>query len=380
MTDGGIDAILSGIRESAALPMESSVAISTRSYRSAELYEMEIEQLFRKGWILIGRDDQVTERNSWVPVDVAGESLMMTRDSEGEFHVFSRFCPHRGAELVSEAGKASVLVCPYHAWSFDLSGRCRAAPLMREVPGFDRGQHGLKPIRHETWLGFVFVNLSADAAALSPRLEPLAAQLEDCQIGDYAIARSVDWGEMPFDWKILGENSMECYHHVGAHSGSIGRLFPAERSWTEDETDDYVLTVSAPGGDADGGATAIRSVTDAARIVTVFPNGHFTARPGGGTLVQVFPTGAGRSRVFSHIMVPRETLASEQVDDILKARVERMERVLGEDWDICRRVQNSATSSNAGRGRLSAIEQPLWLFYRYLARTLDRNEPDRSDG
>jgi phenylpropionate dioxygenase-like ring-hydroxylating dioxygenase large terminal subunit len=369
--NGDLGAILEAIGNVASLPMEESTGIPARSYRSPDLFELELEELFHGGWVLIGRTDQVAQANSWVPVDLGGERLMMARSAEGDFHVFSRLCPHRGAELVTEKGKAPLLTCPYHAWSFDLAGRCRAAPLMRDVPGFERGDHGLRKVRHEVWLGFVFVNVDGMAAPLGPRLAELTEKLSDCGIEDYVIARTVDWGELDYDWKILGENSMECYHHVGAHSGSIGRLFPAERSWTDSESDDFVLTISAPSDRDVGGETAIKTVTDAARIVTVFPNGHFTARPGGGTLLQVFPVAAGRSRVISHVMVPRATFDGPDLEKIVADRIARMERVLGEDWEICRRVQNAAGARHAGSGRLSEIEHPLWLFYRYLARALN---------
>ncbi|MBB2169726.1 aromatic ring-hydroxylating dioxygenase subunit alpha [Gluconacetobacter aggeris] len=365
-----LDELLRRLREAAAAPRSHAVTIPTRSYRSADLFSLEAEYMFRRGWVLIGREDQLAEPNSYRTIDLVGDLLIMTRDAHGAFHVFSRLCPHRGAELVSGAGSRKVLVCPYHAWSFDLAGECRAAPLMRELDDFDRGRHGLRPIAHEIWNGFVFVNLSGDAAPLAPRLLPLADELTDCGIDDFIVAKTVDFGVVEYDWKILLENSMECYHHLGTHAHSLGKMFPAEKSRTELGSEDYVLTVSSAADRPVDESSPMRAITGDARIATIFPNGHFTARPEGGTLLQTLPLAPGRSQVFAHVMVPRRVVESEDAAALIEARVKRMEHVLAEDWDICRKVQNASGATQPHMGRLSSYEEPLWLFYRYMARAL----------
>jgi phenylpropionate dioxygenase-like ring-hydroxylating dioxygenase large terminal subunit len=301
---------------------------------------------------------------------------MVTRCSDGLLHVFSRACPHRGAELVEEDGEAGLIVCPYHSWSFDLAGRCRAAPLMKETEGFDREAHGLTPITHEIWNGFVFVNLSGKAEPLVERLAPLSAVLEAAGIADYVVGDTVDFGEVPYDWKILAENAMECYHHIGTHAQSIGRKFPADRSWDEDWSDDYVVTVSEEAGRPGADDAAMQAVSGNARIVTIFPNSHFTARPEGGTLLQVFPIAAGRSRVLAHAMVPRAVAHGGAGPEEIANRVARMSRVLAEDWGVCARVQKTSGARLGGGGRLSKYEHSLWLFYRYMSRVLPQPDPN----
>jgi phenylpropionate dioxygenase-like ring-hydroxylating dioxygenase large terminal subunit len=354
---------------------EGALGLPQAAYCSPELFTLE-KALFRREWFLIGRVDQVGTPGSFYSIDVLGEPLLLTRDRQGEIHLFSRMCPHRGTELVEGCGHASLLVCPYHSWSFDLAGKLKGAPKMSEVTGFDRGAHSLRPVRFEIWEGFVFVDLEGTAAPLGERLTTLSAALAHSRLADFVISKTIDWGELAIDWKVIAENSMECYHHLGTHSQSLQSRFPAELSWTSREHPDYVLTYSEP--DADGetrqprdknrGDSTAGASTSAAPIVTIFPYAHFTARQEGGTYLQVLPLAAGRIHVRSHIMLPQSLTTSADAERILAMREARTRTIMAEDFDICHRVQRTATSQLFRTpGRLSALEEPLHRLYRYLA-------------
>ena len=104
----------------------------------------------------------------------------MLRDRKGEVRVFHNVCSHRGLELVSEPCKVSAaLRCPYHSWTYDLSGKLIATPGIGGVgqnscPKFDKSKNGLKSVRSAVWLNMVFVNLSGDAPEFEDFLAPLA--------------------------------------------------------------------------------------------------------------------------------------------------------------------------------------------------------------
>jgi len=355
----------------AASSPEMAVGLPAAVYDDPQLFALEAA-LFRRDWFLIGRQDQVATNGSYYSIEVLGEPLLMTRDRHGQIHVFSRMCPHRGTELVQGCGTTRLIVCPYHSWSFDLSGSLRAAPTMNGVAGFDRQAHGLRPIRFELWEGFVFVNLDGRAPPLAARLPGLCAELKDCGLNDYVIAKTIDWGELAIDWKVIAENSMECYHHLGTHSRSLQGKFPAERSWTTPEHGDYVVTYSEPRPPADSPPDNVTpgASTSAAAIVTILPYAHFTARPEGGTLLQILPIRAGRIRALSHIMLPKSLATSADAAEVLTTREARTRTIMAEDFGICERVQRTATSLSLAVGRLSLLEEPLRRLYRYLAARL----------
>ena len=80
--------------------------------------------------------------------------------------VLQRLPPSRYARLRARrpAAFAGSIQCPYHAWTYGLDGTLKVARNMTEVPGFDRGDYPLKEARVGLWEGFIFVNLSPDAA------------------------------------------------------------------------------------------------------------------------------------------------------------------------------------------------------------------------
>ena len=63
-------------------------------------------------------------------VDIAGESILVTRNDDGDLRAFYNVCRHRGSVLCEEAQGTTkaVFQCPYHAWSYDLDGALVSTP------------------------------------------------------------------------------------------------------------------------------------------------------------------------------------------------------------------------------------------------------------
>ena len=97
------------------------------------------------------------------------------------------------------SGLAERLVRPYHAWTYALDGRLRAAPQMGETPGFDINQVCLPTIRHTIWQGFVYINLHGQAEPLAPQLAPIDEEIAAFGLSDWRVAVSVDCGEYAWD-------------------------------------------------------------------------------------------------------------------------------------------------------------------------------------
>ena len=86
---------------------------------------------------------------------------------DGKLRGFYNVCMHRGHTLLESKGQAGFITCPFHAWTYDPEGGLRAAGNAENVAGFDHADFSLTPIRVETFLHMVFVNLDDSAPSLA---------------------------------------------------------------------------------------------------------------------------------------------------------------------------------------------------------------------
>ncbi|MCX7355532.1 MAG: aromatic ring-hydroxylating dioxygenase subunit alpha [Alphaproteobacteria bacterium] len=209
-------------------------------YTSAAFHEREIETIFRKEWVCIGRVEDVAKPGDYVSIDIVGEPLVMVRDLEGNLRVHSRICRHRSMILVEGAGNARSFNCPYHAWVYGLDGRLAGAPEMEYTPGFDRAACRLPGPKVELWEGFVFVNFDPKAKPLAPRVEKLTRFLGNWHMGEMVAVRSFDF-HVGWNWKVMIDNYIEAYHHLGAHRLSLEPVMPTRLVRVEDLSGPFTI-------------------------------------------------------------------------------------------------------------------------------------------
>ena len=156
---------------------------------------------------------------------------MVTRARDGVLRAFVNVCRHRGFTVAEGEGRREALQCPYHAWTYGLDGKLRAAPRADLEPGFEAEELGLLPASVGTWGPFVFVNPDADAPPLEEALGPMPEQVAELGLDvDRLEHRLRSESEVEANWKIVCENFLECYHCAVAHpslSKSIDVSFDA---------------------------------------------------------------------------------------------------------------------------------------------------------
>jgi choline monooxygenase len=196
-------------------------------YSDPLLFELEKTALFYSEWVCVGHGSELNTRGSFLTVTIGDEPVVVLRDREDRVRAFSNICRHRGMTLVSGKGRAAVLTCPYHAWSYHLDGRLNKAPLMEGVAGFDAESCSLPEFAVEEWLGFVFVNISGTAAPLSPRLAELERILRNYR-AEERHSTETWFEEWQTNWKALVENFMEGYHLSVTHPVTLDPITPTE--------------------------------------------------------------------------------------------------------------------------------------------------------
>ena len=188
-------------------------ALDAASYTDRSHFEREQEQVFRRCWQYAGHVSRLEAPGDYFAFDLHGRSLFCLKDRDGEIRTFYNVCAHRAHQLVTGSGNKRSLVCPYHAWSYELDGRLRRAPGADKVPGFDRASVCLTTVRTEVVGGFIFVNLDASAAPMEQWYPGLAAAL-DAFVPDLSRLRPAYTREVieQCNWKVSVENYSECYH------------------------------------------------------------------------------------------------------------------------------------------------------------------------
>ncbi|MDQ1601703.1 MAG: glycine betaine catabolism [Actinomycetota bacterium] len=200
--------------EPALLPFGESTMLPAEAYTSPDVLAWERRQFFSASWVCLGRVEAVfPEGRTQVATTVGDIGVLLSVGGAGEVAAFANTCRHRGHELLPDGGTSvkRAVVCPYHAWSYDLSGALIAAPGFHEVASFDPAAHGLVRLPAEVWHGWVFVNALGTAA-------PFAAHVGGLEglVAPYAPERLVLGATHEYvvaaNWKVITENYHECYH------------------------------------------------------------------------------------------------------------------------------------------------------------------------
>ena len=184
-------------------------------YHDPTTYEEEIQRIFFKSWLYVGHASQIPQRGDYFLFNIAGESVIVVRDGEGQVNALLNVCRHRGSRICDEAtGRASRLVCRYHGWTYGLDGSLRAAG---HTPAeFDKANLGLRRLHARVFAGLIFVNFDAAPAPFEAIANDLAAPLAPYALEHSKVAHRQNY-PIASNWKLAVENYCECYHCAPAH-------------------------------------------------------------------------------------------------------------------------------------------------------------------
>ena len=188
-------------------------SLAARYYTDPDIFAQEMSGLLAQTWQFAGHVSQLPNVGDYFSFEIAGQSLFAIRGQDQVIRTFHNVCQHRAHEMVTGTGNTRVVVCPYHAWTYELTGHLRAGPNIKSVPGFDRSEIGLTEVRTEDFHGFLFVNLDDDAAPMDVWFPGVREEIAAFVPNVEALA-PLEWVEVPenCNWKVSVENYSECYH------------------------------------------------------------------------------------------------------------------------------------------------------------------------
>lgn len=381
-TENPRDTLYSTLSSYGGVEMGSARSLPLDAYTSHDLFDAEIERIFRHEWICVGRTEQLGEVGDWFSADVAGEPVVVTRNENGEINALSAVCRHRYMTVARGSGNSRRLVCPYHRWNYDLDGALVGTPLMDVPQRPDSSPCRLPAFHVETWLGFVFVSLAATPEPLAPQLRGAADTLAPYEMSSWRTLIGFDetW---PGNWKLALETALEGYHLDGLHAGPIAdmlgsrgsRFVEATNRWSCFRIDVNFASelggATKPFADAYGGHDATSSPT-----ISIHPHVNISCSPAGAVWLNFHPLDPGQTRVTGGYLVPPSEFERINADteelDLTRAVIAQLNQ---EDASATIDLQRNARTRFAEPGVLNEREEALVHFYRYLANQLVTNDP-----
>jgi carnitine monooxygenase subunit len=329
----------------------ASMSLHASAYVDPGWFDVDRRAIIARSWQWWCHVERLRERGQYVAGDVAGMPVVAVRGSDGALRAFYNVCQHRAHELVAGTGQVRSLVCPYHAWTYDLTGALRSARHTGALVDFDQSAICLTPVRVEEFGGFVFVNLDDDAPSLAEESGDLAAEIArwapDVRRLTFAHRLTYD---IASNWKNVVDNFLECYHCHVAHKDFVSLV----------DMDTYKVTTHgiysshmARAGTAANSAYDVNNatVTDHA-VWWLWPNTCLLRYPGRGNMMvlKVIPVGPERTlETYDLFLESSEPNASEMdtmryLDEVLQV----------EDIAIVESVQRGMRTPAFEQGRIVA--------------------------
>lgn len=358
----------------AALPFENARAMPPSVYTSEAFLQSELEHIFRQDWFCAGRASALPNPGDYLTLDLANQPVMVVRGKDNKLHAQSNVCLHRMSTLLEGRGNKSAIVCPYHAWTYELTGELRAAPAMTENQTFCNHNKNMRlpKVRCEEWLGWIMVTLNPDAPAAADTLSEVEALISDYQMENYTetFFETHTWDT---NWKVLAENFMESYHLPVCHRGTIGGLSKLEEMicppglaafnyHTILKDDTLKIAMAHPSNDRMKGDR--RRTTF---LLAIYPSLLITLTPGYFWYLSLHPDGVGKVKIMFGGGMSPEYANDKEAQDHFTALKTLLDEVNNEDRGCTEKVYKGLCSSLAAPGPLSHLERPNYDFAQYLA-------------
>lgn len=200
-------------------------ALARALYVDPGVFQADLDNIWYRDWLFAIPSCEIPKSGDYVVHEVGTYSVVIVRGNDGQIRAFHNSCRHRGSVLCkTRRGRNPNLVCPYHQWTYDLTGKLLWARDMG--PDFDPAAHGLKTVHCRDASGMVYICLAEQAPDFEPFASAAARYLAPHDLANSKIAYESTIIEKG-NWKLVWENNRECYHCAGNHP-SLCRTFPED--------------------------------------------------------------------------------------------------------------------------------------------------------
>ena len=362
-------------------------------YFDAAHYLRELGQVWYRNWIYICRSSDVAEPRSFRTLEIGDQSVLVVRGEDRVLRAFHNTCRHRGSALCrSPAGRfpAAGIVCPYHAWRYNLRGELQQTSSRQAGDGFDLRDYPLYGLPVNEWRGFVFAALTPDPAPFAANIDVPLQTLDNWELDRLVVGHRMS-KTIECNWKIFWENYNECLHCPGVHP-RLSQLVPIfgrallerrdDPDWRDhaaDENPRYAggLRPGAESWTSDGKPVGVPfpNLTAEERkaghiYLTSLPSMFLAAHVDYVRVVRLLPLGPERTAMSIEFLFLPETLADPGRD--LSRAIEFTDLVMSEDAAICEVNQRGLRALPHKAGVLMPEEYVVRQFQDWVRSQLSR--------
>jgi carnitine monooxygenase subunit len=357
-------------------------------YRDADFLRAEKEQVFAASWQIVCHLNDIPNPGDYHTLDFLGEPIVAVRGRDFGVKAFFNVCRHRAARLV-DGGSGHCpgrIVCPYHAWTYDLDGTLSSVPHRKEFVDFSLHDFGLKPVETEVYKGFIFVRLKPGLPSVADMLAPYRNELALYRLEELEPLGRVTMRMRHVNWKNVTDNYSDAMHIAVAHPGLsrlFGQTYGVEAGlWVDKMWGHLRDTPSSQLSERMYQTLLPKSPDlpeDRQRLWTYFklwPNVAFDIYPDQVDFMQMIPLSPTETLVreiaYAHPDDRREMRAARY----LNWRINR--RVSLEDKALIERVQAGMGSRSYSPGPLGNNEVSLRSFARRMRELIPESRLDRA--
>ncbi len=362
-------------------PLLEAATLPPWCYSSPDFYAGEVRNIFAKVWNFVGHIDQLPLPGNYVTLDLVGVPIAMVRGKDGTIRAFANSCRHRGAKLLDGQGEVAAIRCPYHSWTYDLTGKLRGAPQMEDTDGFALADHALDEFRVGVWGGFIFLCLDPAAPSLEDFLGELPDLLRSYALNDMGLVRLKTW-DIACNWKIYVENAMESYHVPTVHSKTIqlqrrdiNPPLHGEGQWCGLYTRHQGSRALEVG---ETGFPYIPSLegqsAEGTYYILLYPTTMLALTYDCMWWLEVYPRGPGHIHLRSGACFPKSTIARPDFEEVVQRYYRRWDKSIPEDNVVSELQQQGISSPFARTGRFSHMEPLVHTLANWVLDRVTQSE------
>ena len=339
-----------------------------------EFFKLERSCVFSKSWVFAGRASTVTNPGDIELIEVSGQSLCIVRQKDGSIQVFHNVCPHRGSALLSDScvGQKSI-VCPYHAWTFQLDGTLKNRPHYHgpnqheKQKRTDQTLPTLFEVQSAVWNDWVFVNLSKEPQDFSNFIKPLEKEWGEYDLSQIKFANHAKI-DFQANWKLVVENYFDFYHVFKVHPNFHRALSDTKRQPTQRNGNflhNFFMEDSKPFVSANSTEPPLPLLSEPTSLGYIksvfgvlFPSTAINIHGSDLQFTHLEPLSADQTRMHRFFYFLGDAALSGQHNNTRKTTYQKWVELLEEDVGICNKAQLGRSSSAYDGGRFA----PAWDF------------------